>query len=146
MTRGEEFWAECLTWVGTPFHERASIKGHGCDCKGLMWGAARELGWPEAETFYAQFVDYDLRKGIPHETLVEGMSRIFDRVDEPAVGDILLCNWMRRPGHMAVFGGATAIHTQINGKAYVKETAMRVLTAVYPIHSIWRWRELNANS
>ena len=146
MTRGEQFLAEARTWIGTPFHERASVKGRGCDCKGLIWGAARELGWPEAETFYARFLDYDLSKGLPHNTLVEGMRDVFEFVEAPQLGDIMLGYWGKHPGHLSIFSGETAIHTQINGKAYVKETALRIVLRVYPLHSMWRWRELNANS
>ena len=32
------------SWIGTPFHHGASLKGVGCDCYGLIVGAAREQG------------------------------------------------------------------------------------------------------
>jgi hypothetical protein len=34
---------------GNAVRSAAGVKGKGCDCKGLIWGAARELGFPEAE-------------------------------------------------------------------------------------------------
>jgi NlpC/P60 family putative phage cell wall peptidase len=36
-------------WLGTPYHHRASIKGAGCDCIGLIRGIWRELYGTEPE-------------------------------------------------------------------------------------------------
>ena len=30
-------------WLGTPYHDQASVKGVGCDCLGLVRGVWREL-------------------------------------------------------------------------------------------------------
>ena len=35
---------EALTWVGTPYHDMACVKGVGVDCAMLVFGIARELG------------------------------------------------------------------------------------------------------
>ncbi len=34
-------------WLGTPYHDQASVKGVGCDCLGLVRGVWRELCGPE---------------------------------------------------------------------------------------------------
>ena len=34
-------------WLGTPYHEQASVRGVGCDCLGLVRGVWRELYGPE---------------------------------------------------------------------------------------------------
>ena len=34
-------------WLGTPYHDQASLKGVGCDCLGLVRGVWRELYGPE---------------------------------------------------------------------------------------------------
>lgn len=34
-------------WLGTPYHDQASVKGVGCDCLGLVRGVWRELYGPE---------------------------------------------------------------------------------------------------
>ena len=44
MTFGEQVVAEAREWVGTPAHWQASVKGVGCDCKGLIAGGMAELG------------------------------------------------------------------------------------------------------
>lgn len=43
MTR-EEVIAEARSWVGTPFVPQQSVKGHGCDCAGLIRGVGRAFG------------------------------------------------------------------------------------------------------
>lgn len=143
MDRGEQFLAEVREWVGTPFHPHASAKGVGCDCKGLVWGAARELGFPEADTFYAQCLDYDLgkRDGIPSALLKEGLGKVFRRVKKMRPGDVLLVAMDGEPRHLAVYSGNDkAIHAQIRSRAWVKETALRVLLFKSELDSIWRFR------
>ncbi len=34
-------------WLGTPYHDQASLKGVGCDCLGLIRGVWREVVGPE---------------------------------------------------------------------------------------------------
>jgi NlpC/P60 family putative phage cell wall peptidase len=34
-------------WLGTPYHDQASVKGVGCDCLGLVRGVWRELNGNE---------------------------------------------------------------------------------------------------
>lgn len=41
--------AEARSWVGTPYRHRASLKGHGADCLGLVRGVWRALIGPEPE-------------------------------------------------------------------------------------------------
>ena len=35
--------AAARDWLGTPYHDQASVKGVGCDCLGLVRGVWREL-------------------------------------------------------------------------------------------------------
>ena len=34
-------------WLGTPYHDQASVRGVGCDCLGLVRGVWRDLHGPE---------------------------------------------------------------------------------------------------
>lgn len=36
--------AAARAWVGTPFRAQQHVRGHGCDCAGLLIGVAKELG------------------------------------------------------------------------------------------------------
>jgi NlpC/P60 family putative phage cell wall peptidase len=142
MTLADRIIAEAREWVGTPFHWQASVKGVGCDCKGLVWGVARELGLPEAETIYAKVADYGKR--VPVKLLQEGMAAVFDRVEEPQPGDVLLLKLRNVPMHLAIVTGPdTAVHAQIAPTDKIKETDLPALLRKHPIDSIWRWRDGN---
>jgi NlpC/P60 family putative phage cell wall peptidase len=39
----EQVIAAARGWLGTPYHDQASVKGVGCDCLGLVRGVWREL-------------------------------------------------------------------------------------------------------
>jgi NlpC/P60 family putative phage cell wall peptidase len=34
-------------WIGTPYHDQASVRGVGCDCLGLLRGVWRDIVGPE---------------------------------------------------------------------------------------------------
>ncbi len=34
-------------WIGTPYHDQASVRGVGCDCLGLLRGVWRDVVGPE---------------------------------------------------------------------------------------------------
>lgn len=167
-TRGERVAQEAREWVGTRFVWQASQKQVGCDCKGLLWGVARELGFPEAESLYAKVADYSPTRPVPSALLKEGFASIFDRVPvrvaavkdwidakpgHPAFGVVPDCFalgavMILRPapgapaGHVAIVTGPDcATHAQIGEKNWVKETKLRALLKTCPLDSIWRWRD-----
>ena len=39
--------ATARSWLGTPYHNQASLRGVGCDCLGLVRGIWRDLYGPE---------------------------------------------------------------------------------------------------
>jgi len=43
----ERVIASARSWLGTPYHDQASLKGVGCDCLGLARGVWREVVGPE---------------------------------------------------------------------------------------------------
>ena len=140
-TRGELVAAEAREWLGTKFVWQASAKQVGCDCKGLLWGVARELGFPEAESLYARVADYSPTRPVPSALLKEGFAAIFDPVSEPELGDILLVKLGGKPSHIAIYSGeGRVIHAQIGPKNWVKETRLAALLKKCPLDSVWRWR------
>jgi hypothetical protein len=139
-TRGEQVAFAVQFWDKTPFHPQAKAKGAGCDCKGLLWGVTDELGFPEAQSEYAQAIDYSLsrRDGIPSARLKEGFSALFDLVDDMRAGDVLLCKWDGHAGHIAIFDGERA-WSALPGSG-VRSRSLDVLFHKFPLDSIWRWR------
>lgn len=132
--------AEARQWIGTPFVWGQSQKGVGCDCKGLVQGVAREIGLPEAQTFYATFASYRPDKPVPTALLKEGMAKVFAGADQMKPGDVLLLKMHGRAQHLAICCGDTAIHAWAVGKERVKETRLELLLKVCPLDSVWRFR------
>lgn len=142
---GQRIVAEARTWIGTKFVWQASVKGVGADCKGLVFGVARELGLPEAETFHAQVADYGIR--VPVKLLREGMASVFDPVawDDRQPGDVMLLKLRSIPMHLAILSGVSegherAIHAQIAPADVVTEAKLSALLVCHPVDSLWRWR------
>lgn len=112
------------SWIGTPYHHQASLKGAGCDCLGLVRGVWRELHGHEPEAVPPYTPDWaEARRA---ETLLRGARRHAMEIhaDKAQSGDILI--FRLRTGtmakHMAIL--ATA-HTMIHAieKAPVSEVS-----------------------
>jgi cell wall-associated NlpC family hydrolase len=161
MARGDLFADELLTWPGTPIAWQQSVKGPGggADCKGVMVGAARACGFPEAQGLYALMMTYAKNRPVPCDLLFKGLCETFDRIEfarlprirkfvvppEIQRGDVLLVTMMGRPQHLAGVTEAgpngRVVHAQITPNKLVKETRLDLLLRAYPLHSIFRWRE-----
>jgi NlpC/P60 family putative phage cell wall peptidase len=88
------------TWIGTPYHHQASVKGVGCDCLGLVRGVYAELYGAPAEEPPAYSRDLAEATGV--ETLLNAAGRHLVHVppfDEMCAGDVLV--FRLRPGAMA---------------------------------------------
>ncbi len=142
--RGDQAADEALTWMLTPFEWQQSLKGVGADCKGLVAGVARELGWPEAMSVEALCGDY--WKAEP-ERLEAGLPRIFDPVEkwDAARGDVLFVERFKIPCHLGIISEATdgvplkMVHVYTTGPRCVIDGLVELPKVV----SIWRWRTLD---
>jgi NlpC/P60 family putative phage cell wall peptidase len=81
---------EARGWIGTPYRHRASVKGEGCDCLGLVRGVWRGLYGAEPEALPPYGPDWAERGG--DETLLKAARRwlIQIPVREARAGDVLL--------------------------------------------------------
>lgn len=132
--------AAARLWLGTPFHWGASVRGVGCDCKGLIAGVARDLGRAEAASVEALACDYGTGRFTP-ERLRAGLARLFDPADEPEPGDVLLLKVAGKAQHLAIYAGnGRMIHTYSKGPGCVIEVPMGA-TWRRALDSIWRWRD-----
>jgi len=62
------------SWLGTPYHDQASLKGVGCDCLGLARGVWREV--VGAEPFPVPPYSRDWGETGPREVLGDGARRM----------------------------------------------------------------------
>ncbi|MBW6496325.1 MAG: C40 family peptidase, partial [Burkholderiaceae bacterium] len=66
--------ATARRWLGTPYHDQASLCGVGCDCLGLARGVWREVVGDEP--FPIPPYSRDWGETGPHEVLAEGARRM----------------------------------------------------------------------
>jgi len=133
--RRSDVVAAARSWIDTPFHWQASVKGVGADCRGLISGVARDLGLPEADSFYARTANYDK---VDTALLKVGLRALFDQVGEARPGDVLLLKIRGKAQHLAIYvGDGRMIHTYGNNIGRVIEVPVG---RSRPIDSIWAWR------
>lgn len=135
MPQRSDIVAAARSWIDTPFVWQASVKGKGADCRGLISGVARDLGLPEADSFYARTADY---AHVDCALLKAGLRAVFDPADEAQPGDILLLKIAGKAQHLAIYvGDGRMIHTYGNNLRKVIEVPVG---RSRPIDSIWTWR------
>lgn len=92
------------TWLGTPYHHQASLRGAGCDCLGLVRGVYRELTGREPE--FPPPYSPDWAEAVVTETMLAAAARHLIPVPTDAI----------RPGHVLIFRlrpGMAAKHAAI---------------------------------
>ena len=82
--------ATACGWLGTPYHNQASLRGVGCDCLGLARGVWREVVGDEP--FPIPHYSRDWGETGPREVLAEGARRMMPEIasDEAGPGALLL--------------------------------------------------------
>lgn len=127
--------------IDTPFVWGQSVKGEGCDCKGLIVAGLRSIGRPEGDSFYARLANYRADRPVPTNVLMDGMNALFDRADDLVRGRILLLKHCLKPSHLAVVTSEGRATSALPGST-VRERDLAVLFHKFPLHSIWRLREI----
>ena len=106
----ERVLEEARSWIGTPYHHRASVKGVGADCLGLIRGVWLTIYKTEPETLpdYSQ----DWAEATGYQTLLAAAYRHMFEVPITMIepGDVLL--FRTKPGgparHIGILGNARA--------------------------------------
>jgi NlpC/P60 family putative phage cell wall peptidase len=70
--------AVARSWLGTPYHDQASLRGVGCDCLGLARGVWRDVVGDEP--FPIPPYSRDWGETGPNEVLAEGARRMMPEV------------------------------------------------------------------
>lgn len=126
----DQIVAEAISWLDTPFHHQARLKGVGVDCVGLVIGTAHALGISGHDT-----VDY-ARMPDP----VAMRAQLAAHLDEVPfrqlrVGDVLWFRVVHEPQHLGIvidLEPLTMIH------AYQRPGVDRVITQ--RLDGFWRKR------
>jgi NlpC/P60 family putative phage cell wall peptidase len=95
--------AAARSWLGTPYHHQAAVKGAGCDCLGLVRGVYEELYGRPAET--PPPYSRDWAEAASAETMLAAARRHLTEIDpcEARAGDVVI--FRLRAGAMAKHAG-----------------------------------------
>ena len=101
------------SWLGTPYHDQASLRGVGCDCLGLARGVWREIVGPEP--FPIPPYSRDWGETGPREVLAEGARRMMPEITPANAGPGALVLFRMMPRAIAkhvgiVTGPDTFLH------------------------------------
>jgi NlpC/P60 family putative phage cell wall peptidase len=110
-------------WLGTPYHDQASVKGAGCDCLGLARGVWREV--VGAEPLPVPPYSRDWGEQGPFEVLADGAGRwmLMVPVAEAGPGALVLFR-MRRGAiakHIGILTGVGTFLHSYEGLGVVEE-------------------------
>ena len=76
--------AVARSWIGTPYHDQASLRGVGCDCLGLARGVWREVVGDEP--FPIPPYSRDWGETGPREVLAEGARQMMPEITPTEAG------------------------------------------------------------
>ncbi len=124
LTR-DEIVVTARSWIGTPYHHQASIRGIGTDCLGLVRGVWKELYGADAEAAPAYSRDWAEASG--REAMLEAAAKHLVRVPIKLIeaGDVVV--FRLRAGtvakHAAILTGKSTMVHAMEG-APVSEVAL----------------------
>lgn len=110
--------AQARTWLGTPFHHQARLKGKGCDCLGLIVGVVDELGLKDGNGMrLAAYDEVTYSKEPDGAYLIQKLTGLLEEVPthQARAGDLALFKVRENPQHLAILsdyeGGLGMIHS-----------------------------------
>ena len=100
MTIREQIVEEAKTWLGTPYHHMAQVKGAGVDCAQILLAVYRAVGLvPEIDVgYYPQ--DWHFHRS--DERYLGWIKQYAVQVTEPQMGDVALFRFGRCVSHGAI--------------------------------------------
>lgn len=117
ITRGDVV-AEALTWLRTPWHHQARVKGVGVDCAQFLVGVFGAVGLVSPLDLGYYPPDWHLHQDRPR--FLENLAQHADPVDEPLPGDIAMFKFGRHAAHGSiVIGWPVIIHAYRDERAVV---------------------------
>jgi cell wall-associated NlpC family hydrolase len=135
----EKIIAEARSWIGTPYHNCADIKGVGVDCGMLLVRVFVDLGL--VEPFDPRPYTHDWHMHRDEERYLNLVLPRARRVTTPRVGDVMLFRVGRSYSHGGLISRLdplTIIHASLPSRVVLEEAVERnammaesVATAIY---------------
>ncbi len=115
--------AAARSWLGTPYHDQASVKSAGVDCLGLARGIWREVVGPEPLSVPPYSRDWG--EVMPSEVLAEGAAGWLQPIalGEAGPGSVVLFRMMPSAiaKHVGILTGTTAFIHAFQGIGVIEE-------------------------
>lgn len=113
------------TWLGTPFHHQARVKGICCDCLGLVVGVVGELGMKDRNgQLLAGYDEVVYSKEPDGAYLTQKLTDLLEETKEPQAGDLALFSVRDNPQHLAIItdyeGGLGMVHAYAPARKVVE--------------------------
>ena len=124
--------AAARSWLGTPYHDQASLRGVGCDCLGLARGVWREVVGPEPFPILPYSRDWG--ETGPREVLAIGARRIMPEIAPSEAGPGALVLFRMQPRAIAKHVGI------LTGPGTFLHAYERLGVIEEPITPSWRRR------
>ena len=135
---------EALSWVDTPYHHQAKLKGVGVDCAQLILGVAQELHYTPKDVVVTGYSrEWNIHN---REEVMLGYLEQFGafEVQRPLEGGDILCfKFGRACGHLGIYlGDGTFVHSHLTaGKVLVNSLSGDLLrkhakTYSFPLEKI----------
>ena len=119
--------AEARSWIGTPYHHMADLKGVGVDCGKFAFCVYRDAGLLRDESFPHYSPDWMLAR---ENDFLEALFRArFDLADSPEEGDAMLFRAGRNYCHLGIVARAAPLailHAAPEYGFVIEEEAARV--------------------
>ena len=130
----EQIVNHARTWLGTPFHHQARLKGVGCDCLGLVVGVVDELGLKDKNgQLLAGYDEIAYSKEPDGAYLTQKLTDLLEEVQEPQAGDLALFSVRDNPQHLAILtdyeGWLGMIHAYAPARRVVEATGIEPATS-----------------
>lgn len=119
--------SQARTWMGTPFHHQARLKGKGCDCLGLIVGVVDELELKDKTgQLLASYDEITYSKLPDGARLIAKLQSVLKEVPKAKKkpGDLGLFEIGGNPQHLAILsdyeGGIGMIHCEARTRKVVE--------------------------
>jgi NlpC/P60 family putative phage cell wall peptidase len=123
MTTRAAVIAEALSWLGTPFHDCASVKGAGVDCLNLIKAVYVNCGLIEDFVLPPYKPQYGYHRSDP--LFLKALEQYAHRVERPEPGDVAMFWYGRQAAHSGIVIDAQTIVHAFSPVGRVTKGALR---------------------
>jgi NlpC/P60 family putative phage cell wall peptidase len=151
VVTSEVIVTQARTWLGTPFHHQARVKGKGCDCLGLIIGVVQELGLKDKQgRLLASYDEVTYSRRPSGAYLIAKLSSTLDEVpiDNAQPGHLALFTMSGNPQHLGILtnyddtGALGLIHCNVRSGGVVEHRLDEFWRARVIKVFTWAYQEL----